>query len=124
MEAVEGTNKLPPEHLKAVQTASFLAAEVEVKGAPGGVRIATVLCQHVEMAFPIGSAIADADRVGQRPVKGIAPGNAEQFSGSVVDEVRQLLKLIIEQSVTGMQRKLALDLSNGGQLAEDDQSHK
>ena len=124
MEAVEGTNKLPPEYLKAVQTASLLAAEVEAKCAPGGVRVATVLCQYVEMLFPVGSAITDPDRVGQLPVKRIAPGNAEQFGRSLVDEVRQLLKVIIEQSVTGMQRKLALDPRNGGQLAEDDQSHK
>ena len=124
MEAVKDANQLSSENLKAVKTVPLLAAEVEVKAAPEGVRIAAMLCQHVKMLFPVGSAIADPDGIRQSPVKGIALGNAEQLDRSFVDEVRQLVELIIQQSVTGAQRELALDLSNGGQLAEDDQRHK
>jgi hypothetical protein len=37
--------------------------------------------------------------------------------------MRQFLELVVEQTVAGVQVKLALDIGDDGQTAEDDESH-
>ena len=76
---------------------------------PLSVRIAGPLPQCVEARFPFGRAILRANRVGQRPVEGIALRDPKQSEGGVVDDVWQLIDLVSEQSVAGMQGQLKLN---------------
>ena len=114
MEAVEGADQLSSEHFEAMQAAPFLAAKVEIEGAPMRVRIAGMAAEDVELLLPFGPAVSGADRVRQRPVKSVAPGDPEQFERSVVDQVRQLLDLIVEKAVAGVKAELALRQIPGG----------
>jgi hypothetical protein len=123
MEAVEGADQLSSEHFKAMQAAPFLAAKVEIEGAPMRVRIAGMAAEDVELLLPFGPAVSGADRVRQRPIESVAPGDPEQFERRVVDQVRQLLDLIVEKAVAGVKTKLALDGRDCGQIAEDDAGH-
>jgi hypothetical protein len=81
------------------------------------------LAQKVEVRFPSRSSEAHLHGVRQRPIEGVTPGDPEQRDRSVVDEVRKLLQLIVEQAVAGVEFELALDFGNGGQVAEDDLGH-
>ena len=123
MEAVEGANQLTTEQFEAMEAPAFVAAKVEVEGAPIGVGVARILPQDVEMLFPFGSAISHANRIGQSPVKGIPRSNSKQLDRSVIDEVRQLLDLIIEQQVAGVHDELALDCRDRRQVTKDDAGH-
>ena len=112
MEAVEGADQLSSEHFEAMQAAPFLAAKVEIEGAPMRVRIAGMAAEDVELLLPFGPAVSGADRVRQRPVEGVALGDSEQLNRSIVDQVRQFLDVIVEQAVAGVKLKLALDRRN------------
>ena len=48
---------------------------------------------------------------------------SEQIGRGGVDEIGQLVDLVVEQVVTGVQVELALDRGNSGQVAEDDPGH-
>ena len=123
MEAVKAADQLPSEHFQAMQPAVFLAPKVEVERLPIGIRIAGPMSEDVEVRFPFGTAVLAAKRIGQRPMEGVAPSDAEQLDRSLVDEVRKLLDIIVEQAVAGVQVKLSLDGRNGRQIAEDDPGH-
>lgn len=123
MEATECADELPAEHLQAVKASALLATEVEVEGVPVRVRVAGIMAEDVEMGFPFVAAVPGANGVGQRPVESVALRDAEQRARGVVDQVRQLLHLIVEQPVPGMKLKLALYLGNAGKVAEDDSGH-
>ena len=112
MDAVKGANQLTPEHFKAMQPAPLLTAKIQIEGAPIGVRVPAVLSQHVEVRFPVGPAVLCANWLGQRPVEGVALGDPKQADGGIVDEMRQLLDVIVEQAVAGVKLKLALDRRN------------
>ena len=86
-------------------------------------RIAGVMAEDVEMRFPVRAAISRSHRVRQRPVEGVALGDAEQLHRCVVDEVRQLLDVIVEEAIAGVEVKLALDRGHGRQVAKDDPGH-
>ena len=124
MEAVEGAKQLPSEDFQAMQPAAFPAAKVEVERLPVGVWIARPMPEDVEVRFPFGTAVFAAERIGQRPMESVLPGDAEQLDRSLVDEVGKLFYIIVEQAVAGVQVKLALDRRDGGQIAEDDPGHK
>jgi len=109
MQAVKRANELPPEHFEAMQAAPFLTAKVEVEGAPLGVRVPGPVPHGVEIRFPFGPAISRANRVRQRPVKGVALSDSEQLNGGGVDEVRKLLDLIVQKAIAKVQVKPALD---------------
>ena len=123
MEAVESANQLPSEYFEAVQSAPFLAAKIEVEGVPMRVRIAGVMPEDVEIRVPFSATVADSNGAGQRPVEGVALGDPEQLGRGLVDEERQFLELIVEQSVAGVHVELAFDRRNGRVAAEDDTSH-
>ena len=123
MEAVKAADQLPSEHFQAMQPAVFLAPKVEVERLPIGIRIAGPMSEDVEVRFPFGTAVLAAKRIGQRPMEGVAPGDAEQLDRSVVDKVGEFLDIIVEKAVAGVQVKLALDGRDGGQVAKDDRGH-
>ena len=123
MQAVEGADELPAEDFEAVQAAAFGAAQVEIEGLPVRVRIPGVVPEHIEMRFPFVAAEAGADRVGQRPMQGVAAGDSEQSNRGVVDEVGKLIDIVIQQAIAGMEAQLALDLRDGWEVTKDDASH-
>ena len=123
METVEGAYELAPERFEAVECVALIAAKVEVEGPPVRVGVAAVVAEDIEIRFPLDPPISRPNRVRQRPVEGIAPRNAEQLNRSVVDAVRQLLELVVEQSVAGLEVEQALDGGDGRQATEDDLGH-
>src|SRR3954447_9057984 len=123
MKAVERADQLPSEGVNAMQAPPFRAAQVEAEGLPVGVGVARVSAKRGKLLFPFEPAVLPANGGGQRPVEGIALGDPEQLDRGVVDEVRQFLKLVVEQAVAGVEVKLAFDGGDGRELAEDDQGH-
>ena len=116
VEPVERADELPAERLEAVQPAAFRAAEVEAEGVPMRVRVAGVVAEEVEMRLPLGPAVFGPDLLRKRPMEGVAPGDPEQLDRGVVDEVRELLQLVVEQAVAGVKLKQPLDPRHGGQV--------
>src|SRR6476469_6237109 len=89
MEAADCADELPPEHFEAMEAPALLAAKVEVEDAPGRVGFAAVVAEKVEILFPAVPGELCADRLRQRPVQGVAPGDPEQLGRSLVDEARE-----------------------------------
>jgi len=123
MESVERAYQLPSEDFEAVQRAPFRTAKIEVERGPMRVGVATIFAEDVEILLPLGAAVLGSNRLRQRPGKGVAPGDSEQLPRRVIDELRQLLDLVVEQPVAGMQSELALDFGDGRQMAKDNRGH-
>lgn len=109
MKAVKSADELPPEHFKTVQPASPFTSQIEIESGPMGVRVSGVMAEHFEFLFPLRPAVTDPEGFGQRPIECVAPRDPEQLEGSVVDQVRQLLDLIVEKPVPSVQTQLPLN---------------
>lgn len=120
---VQRAEQLAPEQLCAMQPASLVAGEIQPEGAPLCIGVAGSLAEDLELRFPFVATVTRAHRIGQRGIKGVALRDPEQLDRCIIDKVRQLLELVVEQMAANLQIELALDLRDDGQLAKDDRAH-
>lgn len=123
MEAVKRANELPSKYLEAMQSASLFASKIEIESSPISVPVSRILRENIKVRFPFCAPVFPSKRLWKRPIEGVSVRDTEEPDGGIVDQVRELLHLVVQQAIAKLQVQLALDRCDTRQFAKDDLRH-
>ena len=76
------------------------------------------------MRFPFSAAEAELHGAWQRAVQRLVASDVEEAARGIVDQVRELVDVLVDEVPAGVKQQLALDFGHAGKLAENDQAHE